>query len=219
MGLLSLHSTLLWCVSNAWMHCLFIGKHPCKSKWPSWPSCQVGQVGQLSSHCSPILGLFFCFSSFFLSVFLVFSVFLCRFFFFVFPLFFQSLSRSLSVCCFVFWISFPYFLLSLFLLRCRSSGVFIGDFPPPQPTSLITVWELVFCTDSSVRFGSYLPGIMILNEIGIDLCVLVGLGCRHFNFPSLLCRRTFNTRGRRRRTVHVETALFWSGNDHFQFDP
>jgi hypothetical protein len=39
-GLLSLHSlfflstcsqvSLLWCFSNAWMHCLFIGKHPCK---------------------------------------------------------------------------------------------------------------------------------------------------------------------------------------------
>jgi hypothetical protein len=107
-------------------------------------------------------------------------------------------------------------------LRCSSSGVFIGDFPPPQPMSLlliITVWELVFCTDSSVRFGSYLPGIMIFMKIGIDLCVLVGLGCRHFNFPSLLCRRTFNSRGGRRRTTHVETASFWSGNDHFQFGP
>jgi hypothetical protein len=38
-GLLSLsHSSLpllwslLWCVYNAWMHCLFIGKHPCKYK-------------------------------------------------------------------------------------------------------------------------------------------------------------------------------------------
>jgi len=39
-GLLSLHSlfflstcsqvSLLWCFSNAWMHCLFICKHPCK---------------------------------------------------------------------------------------------------------------------------------------------------------------------------------------------
>ena len=24
--------SLLWCVFNAWMHCLFIGKHPCKYK-------------------------------------------------------------------------------------------------------------------------------------------------------------------------------------------
>jgi len=164
--------------------------------------------------CSGSFFLFFLLCSLCFSGLLCFS--LLVFFFSV------SLFRSLSVCCFVFWISFPFFLLSLFLLRCSSSGVFIGDFPPPQPMSLlliITVWELVFCTDSSVRFGSYLPGIMIFMKIGIDLCVLVGLGCRHFNFPSLLCRRTFNSRGGRRRTTHVETASFWSGNDHFQFGP
>ena len=32
--------SLTWCAYNVWMHCLFIGKNPCKSKWPS---------GQLSS--------------------------------------------------------------------------------------------------------------------------------------------------------------------------
>jgi len=144
-------------------------------------------------------------------------------FFFAGFFFFQSLSFGPSLFAALYSGSPSlFFLLSLFLLRCSSSGVFIGDFPPPQPMSLlliITVWELVFCTDSSVRFGSYLPGIMIFMKIGIDLCVLVGLGCRHFNFPSLLCRRTFNSRGGRRRTTHVETASFWSGNDHFQFGP
>jgi len=87
---------------------------------------------------------------------------------------------------FLCWFFFP------LPLRCRFR-VFIGDFLPPQPTSL-----------------PYLPGIMIFMKIGINLCVLVGLGCRYFNFPSLLYRRTFSSRGRRRRRrriVHVETTL------------
>ena len=47
MGLLSLFTlssfSLTWCTYNAWMHCLFIGKHPCKSKWQSWPSWQMAK--------------------------------------------------------------------------------------------------------------------------------------------------------------------------------
>ena len=134
------------------------------------------------------------------------------------PLFLSSSSMFFGSLLPVFlcWFFFP------ISLRCLSSEVFIGDFLAPQPTSLlliITAWKLVFCTNSEVRFGPYLPGIIIFIKIGIDLCVLVGLGCWHFNFPSLLCRRTFSSRGRRRITVHVETMSSWSGNDHFRFGP
>lgn len=41
---------------------------------------------------------------------------------------------------------------------------------------------LVFCWDLDARFDSYLPGIVFFMKIGIDLCVLVELVCRNFNF-------------------------------------
>lgn len=101
-------------------------------------------------------------------------------------------------------------MIPLSLCWCRQNYYLISHPSFAVLLEIITAWELVFCTDSSMRFYPYLPGIMIFMKIGINLCVLVGLGCRYFNFPSLLYRRTLSSRGgrrRRRRIVHVEMTL------------
>jgi len=101
---------------------------------------------------------------------------------------FFSMGKSLGSLCFFLaslfsFLPLPFWCgLSLAFYRARTNGC--------SPVCLfflgrrISLRVLVFFWDLDARFYPYLPRIMIFIKIGIDLCVLIGLGCWHFNlFP------------------------------------
>jgi len=88
------------------------------------------------------------------------------------------------------------------------------------PGRRISLGMLVFYWDLDARFDPYLPGIVFIMKIGIDLCVLVGLVCRNFNFFHLLSGRfAASDEEEEEEQCMFETASFWSLNAHFQFGP
>jgi len=79
------------------------------------------------------------------------------------------------------------------------------------PGRRISLGVLVFCWDFDARLDPYLPGIVIFMKIGIDLCVLVGLGCRHFNFfPFFASGFAASEEEEEEEQCMFETASFWS---------
>ena len=78
----------------------------------------------------------------------------------------------------------------------------------------ISLRVLIFCWDLDARFYPYLPMIVIFMKIGIDLCVLIGLGCWHFNFFPFFVGGFAVSAEEEEELCMVETVPFWTGNDH-----
>ena len=78
----------------------------------------------------------------------------------------------------------------------------------------ISLRVLIFCWDLDARFYPSLPMIVIFMKIGIDLCVLIGLGCWHFNFFPFFVGGFAASIEEKEELCMVETVLFWTGNDH-----
>jgi len=92
----------------------------------------------------------------------------------VFPLFFFFSGLSLSE------VFFPPSGLAFYRARTNGCSPIRLFFPGRR----ISLGVSVFCLDLDARFDPYLPGIAIFMKIGINLYVLVGLRCRHYNlFP------------------------------------
>jgi hypothetical protein len=69
---------------------------------------------------------------------------------------------------------------------------------------------LVFCWDLDARFDPYLLGIVFL-KIEIDLCVLVGLVCWHFNLsPFFAGGFAASDEGKEEEQCMFKTTSFWS---------
>jgi len=79
------------------------------------------------------------------------------------------------------------------------------------PGRRISLGVSVFCLDLDARFDPYLPGIAIFMKIGINLYVLVGLRCRHYNLFPFFAGGFAASEEEEKEPWMFETTPFWTG--------